>query len=193
MSARRSKNLDKRLFATLMFLARLLALSLPLYVVPLYPALLLPLQDAVAGSSHGALLFFGFSAERDGLFITITSGEPFGLFIGPDCTGWKSAVLFIALLIAPAGIAWRKRALGAAIGLPALYAANIARIATVASAGAGISEGIALLLHDFLWQWGLTIAVLSLWACFLMWSGALGKSPWKNKHIPARIKNKLCA
>jgi exosortase/archaeosortase family protein len=193
MSAKRGKKPDRRLLATLMFLIRFAALSFPLYLIPLYPALLYPLQAAVAENSHDTLSFFGFPAEKDGLFITITSGEPFGVFIGPDCTGWKSAVLFIALIIAPMGIPWRKRALGAALGLPVLYVANIARIATVASAGTAIGEGAASVLHDFLWQWGLTAAVLCLWACFLLWSGALGPVPWKNKHIPARIKNKLCA
>jgi exosortase/archaeosortase family protein len=168
-------------------------MSFPLYLIPLYPAFLYPLQEAVAESSHATLLLFGFPAERDGLFITLTSGEQFGVFIGPDCTGWKSAVLLIALIIAPMGVPWRKRVVGMALGLPALYAANIARVATVASAGAGIGEGTASLLHDFLWQWGLTAAVLSLWICFLLYSGAFGPAPWKNKHISAHIKNKLCA
>jgi exosortase/archaeosortase family protein len=158
---------DRRLVKTLTFLLVLIALSVPLYLIPLYPPLLLPLQDTVAAHSHALLLSLGVPAERSGLFIMVTAGEPFALFIGPDCTAWKSMLLLSALMIAVPGAALRRKAAGILIGVPLVYAANVSRIAMVASVGTFAGEEPALLLHDISWQVGLTALVLCAWFCFL--------------------------
>lgn len=161
------RDADQRLVKTFSFILVLIALSVPLYIVPLYPPLLLPLQDAVAGSSHALLLAMQVPAERDGLFILVTSGGPFALFIGPDCTAWKSMLLLAALMLAVPGAAPGKKAAGIIIGLPLVHAANIARIATVAAIGSAAGEEPAGLLHDVSWQLGLTALVMCVWLSWL--------------------------
>jgi exosortase/archaeosortase family protein len=168
---------EERLRQTLYFLLRFLALSFPLYAVLISGISLEPLQRAVYGSTFLVLTGMGLDVESQGLVMIIAGDRLFAFSIGPDCTGWKSYVLFFALVFATPGAGMRKRLAGMALALPAIYLGNIARIVGVVMVERGVSLGAALALHDFLWQAGLLSLVLALWLAWLRWARPRPRQP----------------
>jgi len=93
----RQKNLKK----ILKFLILFNALSIPLYVMIFLNIQLYPLQDLTAKAVFNILNFFGIESNLDDLFISVPTGN--GYFAGIidwDCTGWKSILVFFALVFA---------------------------------------------------------------------------------------------
>lgn len=160
---------DKKLWTALMFLVRLLILSIPLYMVLWLNMSLLPLQNMVADHSVQILEAVGISTARDGLIISCGVSDPFIFYIGPDCTGWKSMLCFFALVFATMGVSMRKRILGVVVGIPLIYTGNIIRIVVVVLAEKSYGPEAAMLIHDWLWQAGLLGLVLVVWFAWLKW------------------------
>lgn len=155
---------QERHWRLLQFLGRLALFSLPVYLVVALAADLSALQLAVAGNAAWLLGAAGGQVAQQG---TLVAGEGFMFTVGPDCTGWKSMLLLSGLLFAVPGIAFRKRLLGLAIGLPAVWGANLLRIATSARAQALWGPEAAQAFHDWWWQLGLSITVLGIWLLWL--------------------------
>ncbi len=161
---------DEKLWDALHFLIRLLLFSIPLYLILWMNPSLLPLQEAVTAQSRSALGLLGVEVLRSDLVLMVgESCDPFIMFIGPDCTGWKSMVLFFALLFATVGASMRKRIAGLLIGLPVIHFGNVARIVVVVLIQRALGTDAAVLCHDVLWQAGLGALVLGLWAIWLKW------------------------
>jgi exosortase/archaeosortase family protein len=158
---------QKRMLRMLVFLVRLAALSLPLYLVIWLGLDLYPLQLAVASQSAWLLQATGHQVVRDGALLTVNGG--FVVSIVPDCTGWKSMLFLSALIFAVPGIAMRKRLAGL-LGLPLVWLGNLTRVlAGVAAQGAWGTDA-ALAIHDWLFQAGLVAMVLGVWTAWLMWA-----------------------
>ena len=156
-----------RMRDVLVFLVRVTALSLPLYLIVWMGADLLSLQLAAASHSAWLLSALGYQAVQEGVSVTVGNG--FRFFIIPDCTGWKSMLFLFALIFAVPGAALVKRLWGLAAGLPMVWAGNILRIAgTVWAQGIWGTE-FALSLHDTLYQAGLVSLVLAIWCAWLLW------------------------
>ena len=160
---------QERMRRLLWFLIRLTALSAPLYAVLLLDISLEPLQSSVAFSSEHLLRAAGFAVERDGLLLRVGGSEPFAFAISPDCTGWKSMLIFAALVLAALGASPAKRLAGLAIGVPLVYLANVLRIFAVVSIERSMGIDAAMLFHDWLWQAGMMAVVLALWLGWLGW------------------------
>ncbi len=176
---------DRKLLDLLLFLLRLLALSVPLYLLMGAGAALYPLQRAVTAQSDALINALGIETQAGELVIFVGSCAPFALYIGPDCTGWKSMMLLSALMLATLRVGMRKRLLGIAVGVPLVYAGNIGRIALTVVIENAYGEEAALFLHDVLWQAGLTALVLCLWLVWLRWDSIRGSMP-RLKHIIMR-------
>ncbi len=169
---------DRKLYDTLMFLVRFLLLSIPLYLILLMDISLLPLQQAVSGNTLWILNVMGFTAHSEGLIMYVGDTDPFIFYTGPDCTGWKSMLCFLALVLATMGATMKKRAAGLVIGIPLIYAGNLARIVGVVLLEDAYGPEAAMAIHDWLWQAGLIALVLLLWLAWL-------RSDWLKKHIIA--------
>lgn len=158
---------QRRMLRMLIFLARLVALSLPLYLVMWLGLDLYPLQLAAASQSAWLLQALGYQVLRDGTLLTINSG--FVVSIVPDCTGWKSMLFLFALIFAVPGIAMKKRLWGL-LGLPLVWAGNLTRILAGVAAWDLWGVEASLLIHDWLFQAGLVALVLGIWIAWLMWA-----------------------
>ena len=157
-----------RLLQTLSFLARVIALSLPLYVVIWTGVSLYPLQVAAASQSAWLLNAFGYNVVQSGTGLLVNTS--FEFFIIPDCTGWKSMLFLSALVLAVPGIALRKRLKGLGVGIPLVWIGNLGRIAGVVMVQGVWGTGFAMLVHDTLFQAGLAAMVLGLWIMWLFWN-----------------------
>ena len=186
--AKRLTKKQERLFETLHFIIRFLVLSIPLYLILWLNPAMDAIQYVVADHASWALEALSFPVIRDGLVLSVGSGVPFLVYIGPDCIGWKSALCFIALVLASLGVSMRKRVLGLAIGIPVIYLGNLLRIIVVVLVERSFGLDAALLVHDWLWQAGLIALVLAAWLVWLrsehvaaVFSRLLGRAAKKGK------------
>jgi exosortase/archaeosortase family protein len=170
MRVPRPKMLSKdqeRLWKTLQFIVRFTLFSIPLYLILWLNVGMMPLQSLVAGHAAWAIDALGYGVSREGLFLSVGQASPFIFLISEDCTGWKSMLAFIALVISTLCVTFKKRALGIAIGIPLIYLGNLARILLVVVIEAAYGYEAALFFHDWLWQAGLIALVLVLWLAWL--------------------------
>ncbi len=168
--------MNERKKETLLFLSKLLALSIPLYIVLWLGVDLGFLQETI---TRIVFSFFSMTGEvqRHG-FVLVFPG--FSVNIDKDCTGWKGMMFLLALILSTRA-SWKKRLAGIAVGLPVFFSFNLFRILFMIWIGLGSRETFYL-LHDVLWQASMIAVVMVLW---LMWarldinnSGSRRK-PWK--------------
>jgi exosortase/archaeosortase family protein len=160
---------QERLWNTLIFMIKLLLFSIPMYVLLTFSQVMLPLQSAVSSNTVFLLRLMGFDAGTQGLFISISGANPFIFLVSEDCTGWKSMLFLIALVSAVPAVAMRKRLTGFLIGIPIIYAGNLARIILVVIIEQSFGLPAAILFHDVLWQLGLIALVLAVWLAWFLW------------------------
>lgn len=158
---------QRRLWQALQFLIRLAILAIPLYLVLLLNPSMAAWQAMVADHTEWLLRVSGLSVARDNLVLSVGAADPFEIFIGPDCTGWKSMFCYFALVFATLGVRMRKRLLGMLVGIPLIYLGNLARIVMVVFIERGYGYEAAMVVHDWLWQAGLIALVLGLWLGWL--------------------------
>jgi len=141
------------------FLSRLIALSLPLYVVMFF-ADLYAFQVMVASSSHILLEGMGMSVIQEGASLTANG---FQFFISQDSTGWKSMLFLGALVLAVPEVFWRRRIVGLLVGIPIIYLGNLGRVIAIVMVEQAYGFQAAMVVHDYLWRIGLIGIVLSFW------------------------------
>jgi len=116
---------------------------------------LLPVQEFIARASAALQHSIGGTAVVDGVNIVLH-----GLIIeiNHECTGVFVAMLFVGFVLAyPAP--WRARVGALVVGLPALLAVNVLRLATLARV-AEIYPGAFAYFHEWVWQGVLMVVVL---------------------------------
>src|SRR4030042_1271896 len=142
---------QQKLWGTLVFLAKILVLSLPLYFIILCSISLSPLQQLDAAVSAGILRSMGYDVEREGAYLTVGTEKAFSFYLTEDCTAWKSFLLLFALVFAMPAIALRSRIKGLAFGLPILWLGNQARIVGGVLTERATRVQFAMLPHDYGW------------------------------------------
>ena len=148
------------------YVALFLALCLFFYL--LYYAVLVSGTEAMARLREFTAHVLGFifslaSAEVvvNGAFVTING---FGLEIIDECTAVFSSIVYSACILAyPTAI--RKKGIGVALGIPALYAINILRLVILAQVGIS-HPALFEFVHVYLWQASFIIFVVVI---FLLW------------------------
>ncbi len=166
---------QQRLWNLLTFLLRLLALSIPLYLVLSLPGLLLPLQSLVTHNS-ALLLSLSYPVSQENLLIRIRSpGNELRFLVSEDCTGWKSMLFLFALIFAVPGILPRKRLPGIVIGVPLIYLGNLLSILLIVLIQQNWGTPAAEIFHTWLWSLGLIALVLLVWVVWLWRTGLLSK------------------
>ena len=75
-----------------------------------------------------------------------------------------------AMVLAVPAVAWKRRAIGLAIGIPLIYLGNLARIVGIVLAEQAWGYEAAIVTHDWLWRFGLVAIVLGIWILWMRWA-----------------------
>jgi len=133
----------------------------------------------------------GVAASLKELMITVPVKT--GLFGGTvdwDCTGWKSILVFIALVVATP-TDWRKK-LKAWFFIPLIYLANILRVWFVFFFVSRFGIEHFETIHKTLWSWGLIAVLLVCWVCWYKdWCKGLYRQHSRQSHKSHVIKSKI--
>jgi len=164
---------QERLWETFLFLIKVLAFAIPLYLILTFQGILYPLQGMVSHNVYLVLRSLGLQVVRDGFLISIQGENPFIFLVSEDCTGWKSMLFLTALIIAVPKVLRRKRAIGLIFGIPLIYLGNLVRILLIVHVEQVHGLEFANVIHDYLWQAGLISLVLVIWVFWLVWLGKI--------------------
>jgi len=120
------------------------------------------LMEWTATISGATLSIFSDSVQYSGVFVTY---KGFSVEIIDECTGLFEMLIYIAAVMSfSTGI--RKKLIGVAIGLPAIFIFNLARITLLLVAGAS-SFTVFNFMHLYLWQVTLIIMISTVWIIWL--------------------------
>jgi exosortase/archaeosortase family protein len=167
ITRRKLTDQQKKLFETLLFLAKVLLLSIPLYLIIIFSVSLYSLQSFDAFVSSGILRTLGYSVTQEGASISIEGAKPFTFFLTEDCTAWKSFLFLFALIFAVPKVSIRKRLSGLGLGIPALWLGNQARIVGVVLTDQATDVQFAMFTHDYFWRIFLVFLVLGVWLAWM--------------------------
>lgn len=164
---------QERLWETFLFLIKILVFAIPLYLVLTFQGALYPLQDLVSQNVYIVLRYFGYDVVREGFLLSIEGENPFIFLVSEDCTGWKSMLFLIALIVAVPKVSRGKRMVGIIFGIPLIYLGNLLRILLIVQVEQVYGLEFANVIHDYLWQAGLISLVLVIWVFWLIWIGRI--------------------
>lgn len=179
----RLKTENPKLFKTFIFLIKLLILSVPLYLVITFNIDLSFLQILTAQHSAIIMKILGMDVDVDNTIVTITNEnkEPFTFIISRDSTGWKSMLFLFALIFSVPDIAMKKRLIGVFIGWLIVWIGNIGRVAVIVMTERYYGFEMAMIVHDYLWRFGLITIVLLVWIAWWKLSEKIKISSTNNK------------
>ena len=158
---------QENLWDTLIFLLKVLALSVPLYFIIIFSISLAPLQQLDGAASSAVLRALGYAVQQDGAYLTVGTQNPFTFYLTEDCTAWKSVLFLFALIFAVPAVILRKRLVGLALGIPVLWLGNLARIVGVVLTERATNVQFAMFTHDYFWRGFLVLLVLGLWLAWM--------------------------
>jgi len=146
---------------TFLALLVILALVFPFLSDKLNPQLTW-LMAATAGITGGCLRLLGLAARVSGRIVTLPN---FSIEVVGECTGLYEMLIFLAAVIAyPAG--WRKKILGAGLGIPLLYVINIVRMVFITAVG-NWSPGTFEFMHLYFWQVAMILIIVAVWVLWI--------------------------
>ncbi len=166
--------LDKRqakLWTVTVFLARVSLLSIPLYFILWANPSFAFLQYAVRDNVAYLLPFAGIETVPDGFDIPVSTVDgPMTINIAEDCTGWKAMLAYIALVFAVPNVENRKRLAGL-IGVPVIYAANVARIVFLVFVAVNAGFDDFTLFHELFLKAGMSAVIFGAWYLWMVKTG----------------------
>ena len=96
---------------------------------------------------------------------TIVSLPNFSVEVVGECTGLYEMLIFLAAMIAyPAG--WKKKLIGAGLGIPFLYGVNIVRLIFIMVMG-NWSPKTFDFMHLYFWQVAMILIIVSAWVLWI--------------------------
>lgn len=105
---------------------------------------------------------FGMGTRVSGTIISLPN---FSVEVVGECTGLYEMLIFLAAMIAyPAG--WKKKLMGAALGIPFLYAVNIVRMVLIMVVG-NWSPKTFDFMHMYFWQVAMILIIVSAWVLWI--------------------------
>lgn len=120
------------------------------------------LMDLTAFVTGGTLSLFLDGVTYSGRYV---SYEGFPVEIIDECTGLFEMLIYLAAVLS-FSTTIKKKLIGAAIGVPAIYVFNIVRIAVLLLIGAE-SQAAFEFMHLYLWQITLIIMIATVWVGWL--------------------------
>ncbi|TAL46832.1 exosortase/archaeosortase family protein [archaeon] len=144
------------------FMVKFNILALPMYIIIISGFSYEPFRVMIASLANLVLNGMGYATTQYGPWIGSSIAS---IDVSWDSTGWKSMYALVALVLATPVKSSKLNFL--AIGLPAVFLLNIARIVT--TIGVTLSFGIQYfdILHLLLWREGLITAVVAIWGLWL--------------------------
>jgi exosortase/archaeosortase family protein len=158
---------QQRLWETLLFLVKVIALSVPLYLIIIFSISLAPLQALDASVSSAILRAMGYTVQQDGAHLSMHAQKALSFYLSEDCTVWKSALFLFALIFAVPAVGMGKRLAGLAAGIPILWLGNQARIIGVVMTQQATNVQFAMFTHDYFWRVFLVGLVLGMWLAWM--------------------------
>lgn len=153
---------QRTLLHALTFLLRFTLLAAPFYLLLDSGWNADGLRRLTAHLSAAVLRTVGVEASSTGSFLR--AGDLL-VNVTRDSTGWKSVIAFTALVVASQR-PWRSRLAGIVAGVAAIVVANLLRVTSTVYATTVFGIDYEL-LHTVLWRWGLTAAVIVIWAVWM--------------------------
>jgi archaeosortase B (VPXXXP-CTERM-specific) len=147
----------------LIFLALLLVLA---FVFPFLTDKFNPqltwLMAATAEVTGWCLRLLGLAARVNGRIVSLPN---FSIEVVGECTGLYEMLIFLAAVIAyPSG--WRKKVLGAGLGIPLLYLINIVRMVFITAVG-NWSPSSFEFMHLYFWQVAMILIIVAVWVLWI--------------------------
>ena len=119
------------------------------------------MTTATAAIGHLILSMVSDEASRYGNLMQLGT---FNVLIIEECTGVFEALIFVAAVLAyPTG--WVDKLIGIGLGVPILYAINVARILVLLWVGR-FHHDLFEFMHIYFWQATLILMITSVW---LLW------------------------
>lgn len=157
---------NEKLFRIAKFLAKFNIFAIPLYAILLSGWTLVELQRLVADVTMYMLTAAGMNPAINDLLISIPiKNGDWAAVINWDCTGWKSMLAFLALVMATDYPA--KRKLAGLMLLPVIFAVNLLRIFFMFFYVKTFDLASYQLVHAVVWSWGLILTILILWIVWM--------------------------
>ncbi|MCK4225001.1 MAG: exosortase H [candidate division Zixibacteria bacterium] len=108
------------------------------------------------------LRLFGLAVRVSGRTVSMPN---FGIEVVGECTGLYEMLIFLAATIAyPAN--WKKKLIGAGLGIPFLYVINIIRMIFITLV-ANWSPKTFHFLHLYFWQVAMILIIVSVWVLWI--------------------------
>jgi archaeosortase B (VPXXXP-CTERM-specific) len=120
------------------------------------------LMVATADLTGFFLKLFGMTVNVSGRVVSLSG---FSMEVVGECTGLYEMLIFLAALIAyPSD--YKKKLIGAGLGLPLLYVINIIRMIFIAVIG-NWSPKTFDFFHMYFWQVAMILIILSVWILWI--------------------------
>jgi archaeosortase B (VPXXXP-CTERM-specific) len=108
------------------------------------------------------LKLFGMTVNVDGRVVSLNN---FSMEVVGECTGLYEMLIFLAAMIAfPAS--YKKKLIGAGLGIPLLYVINIIRMIFIAVIG-NWSPKTFDFMHLYFWQVAMILIIVSVWVLWI--------------------------
>ena len=120
------------------------------------------LMEDTAAISGGVLSLFSEQVYYSGVFVTY---KGFSVEIIDECTGMFEMLIYLAAVFSFSTTV-RKKLIGVAIGIPAIFVFNVVRIIILLLAGAS-SFRMFNFMHLYFWQVTLIIMISTIWIGWL--------------------------
>jgi len=105
---------------------------------------------------------FGLSVQTHGDVLSLPN---FSVEIVGECTGLYEMLIFLAAVIAYPS-SWRKKLIGAGLGIPLLYLINIIRMIFITIMGNWSPQTFDF-MHMYFWQVAMILIILSVWILWI--------------------------
>jgi len=153
----------EKLKETILFLTKLLILSIPMYIIIRYNVDFTIIRNFIAFHTSHFLNLVGIPSNFDVHGIIELKNS--SIAINRDCTGWKGMWFFMALILSTKA-SIRKKITGIAVGTLNVLSVNILRIVVMIWVEINL-RGMFTIIHDILWQASIIFIVLILWYIWL--------------------------
>jgi archaeosortase B (VPXXXP-CTERM-specific) len=118
---------------------------------------------AVTADLTGLVLrLFGLTVTISGRVVSLSN---FSMEVVGECTGLYEMLIFLAAMIAYPS-SYKKKLIGAALGLPLLYVINIIRMIFIAVVG-NWSPQTFNFMHLYFWQVAMILIIVSVWILWI--------------------------
>jgi archaeosortase B (VPXXXP-CTERM-specific) len=120
------------------------------------------LMAATAQITGWCLRLLGLAAKVNGRIVFLPN---FTIEVVGECTGLYEMLIFLAAVIAyPSG--WKKKVVGAVLGIPLLYVINIIRMVFITAVGNWSPRAFEF-MHLYFWQVAMILIIVAVWILWI--------------------------